>query len=76
MYYSQPTFLCTCAELGEFPIYLLTMEMGHLIYYCDGFFPFKGTHPNFFRMVTTAPQGTEADMDFLLNEIERLGKDL
>ncbi|XP_019857933.1 PREDICTED: glutamate decarboxylase 1-like [Amphimedon queenslandica] len=35
-----------------------------------------GEYPNFFRMVTTCPQGKEADMDFLLNEIKRLGKDL
>jgi glutamate decarboxylase len=35
-----------------------------------------GSWPNFFRMVTTAPQGKESDMDYLLNEIERLGNDL
>lgn len=35
-----------------------------------------GSYPNFFRMVCVAPQGRESDMDFLLSEIERLGKDL
>lgn len=34
------------------------------------------THPNFFRMICTAPHGTESDMEFILNEIERLGMGL
>ena len=32
--------------------------------------------PNFFRMVVAAPTATEADMDFVLEEIERLGEGL
>ena len=32
--------------------------------------------PNFFRMVTVAPAATTADMDFVLDELERLGVDL
>ena len=35
-----------------------------------------GDRPNFFRIVLTAPHATESDMDFVLDEIERLGKDL
>jgi len=34
-------------------------------------------HPaHFFRMITCNPGATEADMDFVLSEIERLGSDL
>lgn len=33
--------------------------------------------PNFFRMIVTAtPPRGKADMDFVITEIERLGKDL
>jgi len=32
--------------------------------------------PNFFRMVTVSPSSTERDMDFVLDEIDRLGCDL
>lgn len=32
--------------------------------------------PNFFRMINSNPAQTHDDMDFVLNEIERLGKDL
>ncbi|XP_058414133.1 cysteine sulfinic acid decarboxylase isoform X3 [Diceros bicornis minor] len=35
-----------------------------------------GTRGNFFRMVVANPALTRADMDFLLNELERLGRDL
>ncbi|XP_060051264.1 cysteine sulfinic acid decarboxylase isoform X4 [Erinaceus europaeus] len=35
-----------------------------------------GTRANFFRMVVANPALTQADMDFLLNELERLGQDL
>lgn len=35
-----------------------------------------GTKSNFFRMVVANPALTRADMDFLLNELERLGQDL
>ncbi|KAM9073734.1 cysteine sulfinic acid decarboxylase isoform 2-T2 [Megaptera novaeangliae] len=35
-----------------------------------------GTRGNFFRMVVANPVLTRADMDFLLNELERLGQDL
>ncbi|XP_023376437.1 cysteine sulfinic acid decarboxylase isoform X4 [Pteropus alecto] len=35
-----------------------------------------GTRGNFFRMVVANPALTRADMDFLLNELERLGQDL
>ncbi|XP_019515205.1 PREDICTED: cysteine sulfinic acid decarboxylase [Hipposideros armiger] len=35
-----------------------------------------GTRGNFFRMVMANPALTQADMDFLLNELERLGQDL
>ena len=38
--------------------------------------PLLGVVPNFFRMTVVAPKATEEDMDFLLDEIERLGKDL
>ncbi len=37
---------------------------------------FSGENPNFFRMMCTAPHGTEEDMKFILDEIHRLGKDL
>ena len=35
-----------------------------------------GTRSNFFRMVVANPALTRADVDFLLNELERLGQDL
>ncbi|XP_066225737.1 cysteine sulfinic acid decarboxylase isoform X2 [Saccopteryx leptura] len=35
-----------------------------------------GTRGNFFRMIVANPALTRADMDFLLNELERLGQDL
>ncbi|XP_061062324.1 cysteine sulfinic acid decarboxylase isoform X2 [Eubalaena glacialis] len=35
-----------------------------------------GTRGNFFRTVVANPALTRADMDFLLNELERLGQDL
>ena len=35
-----------------------------------------GDKPNFFRMVTISPLATEKDMDFVLDEIDRLGYDL
>ena len=36
-----------------------------------------GKLPNFFRMtVTNSPKLTESDMDFVLDEVERLGQDL
>jgi len=33
-------------------------------------------HPNFFRYVCSNPAATEDDIDFLLNEIRRLGLQL
>lgn len=33
-------------------------------------------HVNFFRMVVVSPQLTTKDMDFFLDETEKLGKDL
>lgn len=35
-----------------------------------------GTRANFFRVIVANPALTQADMDFLLNELERLGQDL
>ncbi|XP_049739204.1 cysteine sulfinic acid decarboxylase isoform X2 [Elephas maximus indicus] len=35
-----------------------------------------GARANFFRMVVVNPMLTQADMDFLLDELERLGQDL
>ncbi|XP_059538986.1 cysteine sulfinic acid decarboxylase isoform X4 [Myotis daubentonii] len=35
-----------------------------------------GTRGNFFRLIVANPALTQADMDFLLNELERLGQDL
>jgi hypothetical protein len=32
--------------------------------------------PNFFRMVTVSPTANEADMDFVLDELDRLGNGL
>lgn len=40
-----------------------------------GYQPLKD-HGNFFRMITSNSAANPADMDFILNEIERLGKDL
>ncbi len=40
-----------------------------------GYQPMDG-HVNFFRMVVVSPQLTTKDMDFFLDEIEELGKDL
>lgn len=40
-----------------------------------GYQPMDG-HVNFFRMVIVSPQLTTKDMDFFLDEIEELGKDL
>ena len=31
---------------------------------------------NFFRVIVTNPMTTKEDMDFILDEMERLGKDL
>ena len=38
--------------------------------------PLPGGIPNFFRMTLTAPKATKEDMDFLLDEIDRLGYNL
>ena len=35
-----------------------------------------GSHVNFFRMVVSNLESTETDMDFVVQEIERLGRDL
>uniref|UniRef100_A0AAQ6AJP9 Glutamate decarboxylase like 1 n=1 Tax=Amphiprion ocellaris TaxID=80972 RepID=A0AAQ6AJP9_AMPOC len=35
-----------------------------------------GDKPNFFRMIVISPQVSKQDMDFVLDEIHRLGKDL
>ena len=35
-----------------------------------------GDKPNFFRMVTISPLATKKDMDFVLDEIDKLGHDL
>ena len=35
-----------------------------------------GTRLNFFRQIVTSPAVTRADLDFFLDEIERLGCDL
>ena len=35
-----------------------------------------GDKPNFFRMVTISPLATEKDMDYVLDEIDRIGRDL
>lgn len=40
-----------------------------------GYQPLNG-EVNFFRMVAVSPQTSQRDMDFCLDEIERLGKDL
>jgi len=32
--------------------------------------------PNFLRMTLTAPRATKEDMHFVLDEVERLGKDI
>ena len=37
--------------------------------------PLKDT-PNFFRVISCNPAQTKQDMDFLVEEIERLGEDL
>ena len=41
-----------------------------------GYQPLPGGVPNFLRMVTVAPRATKEDMDFLLDEIERLGQNI
>lgn len=33
-------------------------------------------HPNFFRMIVSCPTATFEDMDYILDEIERLGKNI
>ena len=33
-------------------------------------------HPNFLRMTLSNPQACPEDMDFVLDEVERLGKDI
>ena len=35
-----------------------------------------GDKPNFFRMIISNPAATKADLDFLLDEIEKLGEEL
>ena len=40
-----------------------------------GYQPLKD-HVNFFRMIVISSVVTHEDMDFVLDEIERLGKDL
>ena len=35
-----------------------------------------GEKPNFFRMIISNPAATQNDIDFLLNEIERLGEEM
>lgn len=36
----------------------------------------QGDKANFFRMVISNPAATQSDIDFLIEEIERLGQDL
>lgn len=36
----------------------------------------QGDKVNFFRMVVSNPAATKSDIDFLIEEIERLGQDL
>lgn len=36
----------------------------------------QGNKVNFFRMVVSNPAATQSDIDFLIDEIERLGQDL
>lgn len=36
----------------------------------------QGNKVNFFRMVVSNPAATQSDIDFLIDEIERLGHDL
>lgn len=38
--------------------------------------PLPGGIPNFFRMTLIAPKATREDMDFILDEIDRLGYNL
>jgi len=35
-----------------------------------------GSKPNFFRMIVSNPASTRLDIDFLLDEIEKMGDDL
>ena len=35
-----------------------------------------GDKPNFFRMITISPLATAKDMDYVLDEIDRIGRDL
>lgn len=36
----------------------------------------QGNKVNFFRMVVSNPAATQSDIDFLIDEIERMGQDL
>lgn len=36
----------------------------------------QGNKVNFFRMVISNPAATQSDIDFLIDEMERLGQDL
>lgn len=36
----------------------------------------QGNKVNFFRMVVSNPAATQSDIDFLIDEIERMGNDL
>ena len=40
-----------------------------------GYQPVKD-HPNIFRNITSNPACTESDIDFMLEELDRLGADL
>lgn len=69
---SQTSFL-SCFNLKVAPkIKALMMETGTTMV---GYQP-QGEKVNFFRMVISNPAASKSDIDFLIEEIERLGEDL
>lgn len=69
---SQTSFL-SCLNLKVAPkIKALMMETGTTMV---GYQP-QGEKVNFFRMVISNPAASQSDIDFLIEEIERLGQDL
>uniref|UniRef100_A0A8C4YX65 Glutamate decarboxylase 1 n=1 Tax=Gadus morhua TaxID=8049 RepID=A0A8C4YX65_GADMO len=68
-----PSSICPLSRAQVAPkIKALMMECGTTMV---GYQP-QGTKVNFFRMVISNPAATRSDIDFLIDEIERLGYDL
>ena len=72
MVYQSWVLFCVFPHKVAPKIKALMMESGTTMV---GYQP-QGDKANFFRMVISNPAATQSDIDFLIEEIERLGQDL